>query len=85
MKKRLEILVRLVDGGQLYWDTMTVVEDLTEEEIEALRPKSTLAPASPPRNQALSKATVQTLQNGVRAKLETAMAALRDRIVHKIR
>ena len=38
-KKRLEVMVRLVDGSQMYWDSIQQVEPLTDEEIESLRPK----------------------------------------------
>lgn len=37
-KLRLEVMVRLVDGSQLYWDASERIE-LTEEEAEALRPR----------------------------------------------
>lgn len=40
MTKRLELMVRLVDGSQLYWDASVRVEPLTVEEIDALRPKT---------------------------------------------
>ena len=36
-KLKLEIMVRLVDGGQLYWDAVERV-DLTEDEAQTLRP-----------------------------------------------
>ena len=87
MKKRLEVLVRLVDGGQLYWDTMAVVEDLTDEEIEALRPRSTLASAPPivPAKGVTPAAHMQVLQNRVRAKFQDTMSVLWDRIAQKIR
>lgn len=37
-KLKLEVMVRLVDGSQLYWDASDRIE-LTDEEAEALRPR----------------------------------------------
>jgi len=78
MKKRLEILVRLVDGGQLYWDAATVVDALSPEEVEAMLPKSREAGH-------LDITTRKAMQAQVREKFREAADILFERVVQKVR
>lgn len=79
LKKRLELTVRLVDDGQLYWDSTVVVDALTAEEIEAIRPKG----ASPEALMAFDVA--QALHEKVREKFFEASKSLWQKVQAKFR
>jgi hypothetical protein len=77
MKKRLELLLRLVDGGQLYWDVATVVEPITIEELESMMPRTAEAKLNPDVHKAMHEM--------VRAKFREAADRLFERAIERIR
>lgn len=77
MKKRLDLLVRLVDGSQVYWDAVTTVEPITVEEIDAMMPNSSA--------DKMSVDVRKQMQEMVRAKFQEAADRLFDRALQRIR
>lgn len=77
MKKRLELLVRLVDGGQLYWDAAAPVEAMSVEEIEAMMPRTAEARANADAR--------KKVQEHVREKFREAADQLWERAMQRIR
>lgn len=76
MKKRLELLLRLADGGILYWDASQLIDDLTEAEVEAMLPRTQAQGNNPDRRE---------LQERVRQKFHAAVDRLWDRAMQRLR
>lgn len=76
-KLKLEVMVRLVDGSQLYWDAIERVE-LTEEEAEALRPRR---PGSDRPNYDM----IRPLFEAVAGKYKETTGGLWTRILNRLR
>lgn len=77
MKKRLELLVRLVDGSQLYWDASVTVEAITAEEMLALMPRST--------EEKLTADVKYQMQQMIREKFREAADRLFERALQRTR
>lgn len=75
MRKRLELLLRLADGGILYWDASQLVEDLTEAEVEAMLPRTQNRGNNPER---------RALQESVRLKFHAAVDRLWNRAMQRL-
>lgn len=76
-KLKLEVMVRLVDGSQLYWDAIERVE-LTEEEAEALRPRR-------PGSDRPNYDRIRPLFEAVAGKYKEATGGLWTRILNRLR
>lgn len=76
-KLKLEVMVRLVDGSQLYWDAIERVE-LTEEEAEALRPRR-------PGSDRPNYDALRPLFEAVAGKFKEATGGLWTRILGRLR
>lgn len=75
-KIKLEIMVRLVDGGQLYWDAVERV-DLSEEEAKTLRP--------PPGPQKLNYEELRPILERIGGKFKEATGSVWTRVLARLR
>lgn len=73
MTKRLELMVRLVDGGQLYWDASVQVEQLTAAEADALSPKVLATGMTPADRKDLNETTKEKFMEAASALWDRAM------------
>lgn len=76
-KIKLEVMVRLVDGSQLYWDAIEHIE-LTEEEAESLRPRR-------PASERPNYDALRPLFEAVASKYKEATGGLWTRILGRLR
>jgi hypothetical protein len=76
-KLKLEVMVRLVDGSQLYWDAAERIE-LTEEQAEALRPRRSTSERP-------NYDTLRPLLEQVADKFKEASGRLWTRILNRLR
>lgn len=78
MQKRLELMIRLVDGGILYWDASVALDSLSPDEIMALMPTHITPERVPPEVKA-------TMQSQVKNKFQEAASSLWEKVLQRAR